>query len=231
MTDSATLLGNGALEKVSVRPPRSPVLAIMGLDLMIYRGRNGLLLLAFLVLAAGYLFWIERLESLFSVILVMGIAGGLQNVMNRGESQDRLCAELPASRAVIVNCWWLEGGLSLALSSALNTIIFGLFLEIRYWWVFVELSLVAQLSMIALGIPIFICFGKVRGTFIMFFALMIEGVIAGFCSNFLNVDEVVETIVNFSGGSSDLFILLSLLAIVVVLLWWLSHRIYERQDH
>ena len=149
------------------------------------------------------------------------LAGGLSGVIAERSGINRLLASLPVSRADVVNSYWAVAVLHLLAASALYAAI-GLPLGVLpgKLLVFPLVLITGQ----ALGIPVFLHFGRWRGLHVWANAIV---VLAGLGALVLSFRPIRDLALRTTTGHC---LLLALGACALVGLWALSHRLYLKQD-
>lgn len=228
MTDSATLLGNEALEKVSVRPPRSSVLALMGLHLMVYRSRSSIIMLLYVVLVMVGSFWVGWNDLFFITTSVIAMVSGLQGFvgLSFNENVDRFYAMLPVGRVDVVNARWLEAGIYMMVALGLDIFFVAGVSgvgggELR---IIVSSLSVSVIALILAG-PISVCLRGMVGIVTFFLSYCFANVLIWGVLNFDPVSDALhETYMGW-------WVLAVLVLVAVLVSWWLTRRIYEGREH
>ena len=181
------------------------------------------------------------LPSLLGLLLIMGavnfvsgsivpvsgfltgaaLAGGLSGVIAERSGINRLLASLPVSRADVVNSYWAVAVLQLLAASALYAVV-GLPVGVPPGDLLV-LPLVLITGQ-ALGIPVFLRFGRGRGLLIWLIAIVVLGALGALVLSFRPIRDLALWTTTGHG------LLLALGACALVGLWVLSHRLYLKQD-
>ncbi|VEG29212.1 Uncharacterised protein [Actinomyces howellii] len=148
----------------------------------------------------------------------LGLVGLFQDLAER-EAGRRMRAALPVSRHEVLDAWWLAGGAGFLAATGVSMIIASLLPVNTALPVPVLAVLVA--AVLASSVPLVLGRrGTSRVTAILAL-LFVEGLVAGFLARVL-------------GGRLETAVLAAILGAgfaVVVVSWWLSHRLYARQDH
>ena len=181
------------------------------------------------------------LPSLLGLLLIMGavnfvsgsivpvsgfltgaaLAGGLSGVIAERSGINRLLASLPVSRADVVNSYWAVAVLFLLAASALYAVV-GLPVGVPPGDLLV-LPLVLITGQ-ALGIPVFLHFGRGRGLLIWLIAIVVLVALGVLVLGFGPIQDLAV------GTTTGRGVLLALGAVALIGLWVLSHRLYLKQD-
>ena len=181
------------------------------------------------------------LPSLLGLLLIMGavsfvsgsivpvsgfltgaaLAGGLSGVIAERSGINRLLASLPVSRADVVNSYWAVAVLFLLAASALYAVV-GLPVGVTPGDLLV-LPLVLITGQ-ALGIPVFLRFGRGRGLLIWLIAIVVLVALGVLVLGFGPIQDLAL------GTTTGRGVLLALGAVALIGLWVLSHRLYLKQD-
>ena len=181
------------------------------------------------------------LPSLLGLLLIMGavsfvsgsivpvsgfltgaaLAGGLSGVIAERSGTNRLLASLPVSRADVVNSYWVLAMLHLLAASALYAAI-GLPLGVHpgKLLVFPLVLITGQ----ALGIPVFLHFGRGRGLHVWSIAIVVLAALGALVLSFRPIRDLVLW------TTTGHCLLLALGACALIGLWALSRRLYLGQD-
>ncbi|WP_341769353.1 ABC-2 transporter permease [Actinomyces bowdenii] len=149
------------------------------------------------------------------------LVGGLSGVMVERSGSNRLLACLPVSRAEVVNSYWAVAALLLLTASSLHAVM-GLLMGAHP-----RQLLVLPLVLIAgqaLGIPVFLHFGRGRGLLIWMSSIVVLGVLGLLILGFGPIQGLAL------GTGLGRGVLLALGAGALTGLWALSHRLYLGQD-
>ena len=149
------------------------------------------------------------------------VVGGLSGVMADRSGINRLLASLPVSRADVVNSYWAVAVLFLLAASALYAVV-GLPVGVTPGDLLV-LPLVLITGQ-ALGIPVFLRFGRGRGLLIWLIAIVVLGALGVLVLDFGPIQDLAL------GTTTGRGVLLALGAVALIGLWVLSHRLYLKQD-
>ncbi|TFH52677.1 ABC-2 transporter permease [Actinomyces viscosus] len=149
------------------------------------------------------------------------LVGGLSGVMAERSGINRLLASLPVSRAEVVNSYWATAVLLLLAASALYAAI-GLPLGVhpRELLVLPLIVVVGQ----ALGIPVFLHFGRGRGMLVWTISIVAVGALGLGIAGFGVIQDLAL------GTTTGRGVLLALGASTLIGLWTLSHHLYLEQD-
>ena len=201
---------------------RSPVLALLGLGLAPVRSRRVLWVLGYVlvvsVLAPVLDLPVVAYATVGSVCLVLGLSGVLWPTAD----SRRFLAALPVSRAQVVNAWWLGAGLWSTV--CLGGLVVVSFLVGQPVWVAL-LGAAVETVAASLALPVFLGGLSLRRYLLWFGLLVVSVVLVVLLSS---VGPVRHWLVS---DSPLRWALLAPAALVVVVSWWLSHRLYARQDH
>lgn len=196
------------------------VLSLVRLHLLGLRGPlPSLLGLLLIVGAAGIVF--GSIAPVSGFLAGTALVGGLSGVMAERSGINRLLASLPVSRADVVNSYWALAVLHLLAASVLYAVI-GLPLGVRPGKLLV-LPLVLIVGQ-ALGIPVFLHFGRWRGLHVWANAIV---VLAGLGALVLSFRPIRDLALRTTTGHC---LLLALGAGALIGLWVLSHCLYLKQD-
>ena len=149
------------------------------------------------------------------------LAGGLSGVIAERSGINRLLASLPVSRADVVNSYWAVAVLFLLAASALYAVV-GLPVGVTPGDLLV-LPLVLITGQ-ALGIPVFLRFGRGRGLLIWLIAIVVLVALGVLVLGFGPIQDLAL------GTTTGRGVLLALGAVALIGLWVLSHRLYLKQD-
>jgi len=195
------------------------VLSLVRLHLLVLRGPVPSLL-GLLLIFGSYGLIIGSIAPVSGFLAGTALVGGLSGVMADRSGINRLLASLPVSRADVVNSYWAVAVLFLLAASALYAVV-GLPVGVPPGDLLV-LPLVLITGQ-ALGIPVFLHFGRGRGLLIWVIAIVVLGALGLLVLSFGPIQDLV--LGTMTGG-----VLLALGAVALVGLWALSHRLYLGQD-
>ena len=196
------------------------VLSLVRLHFLSMRGPlPSLLGLLLIVGAAGIVF--DSTAPVSGFLAGTALVGGLSGVMAERSGINRLLASLPVSRADVVNSYWALAMLHLLAASALYAAI-GLPLGVHpgKLLVFPLVLITGQ----ALGIPVFLHFGRGRGLHVWMIAIGVLALLGALVLSFRPIRDLALRTTTGHG------LLLALGACALVGLWALSHRLYLKQD-
>ena len=196
------------------------VLSLVRLHLLGLRGPLPFLLGLLLIMGAVS-FVSGSIVPVSGFLTGAALAGGLSGVIVERSGINRLLASLPVSRADVVNSYWAVAVLFLLAASALYAVV-GLPVGVTPGDLLV-LPLVLITGQ-ALGIPVFLRFGRGRGLLIWLIAIV---VLAGLGALVLSFRPIRDFALRTTTGHC---LLLALGACALVGLWALSRRLYLKQD-
>ena len=218
---AAEVPDNAAMRGAAGGPGRvGRVLSLVRLHLLSLRGPLPYLLGLLLIMGAVN-FVSGSIVPVSGFLTGAALAGGLSGVIAERSGINRLLASLPVSRADVVNSYWVVAVLHLLAASALYAAI-GLPLGVRPGKLLV-LPLILITGQ-ALGIPVFLHFGRWRGLHVWANAIV---VLAGLGALVLSFRPIRDLALRTTTGHC---LLLALGACALVGLWALSHRLYLKQD-
>ena len=195
------------------------VLSLVRLHLLGLRGASRSLL-GLLLIIGSFSVVTGNISPVSGFLAGTALVGGLSGVMADRSGINRLLASLPVSRAEAVNSYWAVAVLHLLAASALYAVV-GLPVGVPPGDLLV-LPLVLITGQ-ALGIPVFLHFGRGRGLLIWVIAIVVLGALGLLVLSFGPIQDLV--LGTMTGG-----VLLALGAVALVGLWTLSHRLYLKQD-
>ena len=195
------------------------VLSLVRLHLLGLRGASRSLL-GLLLIIGSFSVVTGNISPVSGFLAGTALVGGLSGVMADRSGINRLLASLPVSRAEAVNSYWAVAVLHLLAASALYAVV-GLPVGVTPGDLLV-LPLVLITGQ-ALGIPVFLHFGRGRGLLIWVIAIVVLGALGLLVLSFGPIQDLV--LGTMTGG-----VLLALGAVALVGLWTLSHRLYLKQD-
>ena len=195
------------------------VLSLVRLHLLGLRGALRSLL-GLLLIVGSFSVVTGNISPVSGFLAGTALVGGLSGVMADRSGINRLLASLPVSRAEAVNSYWAVAVLHLLAASALYAVV-GLPVGVTPGDLLV-LPLVLITGQ-ALGIPVFLHFGRGRGLLIWVIAIVVLGALGLLVLSFGPIQDLV--LGTMTGG-----VLLALGAVALVGLWALSHRLYLGQD-
>ena len=149
------------------------------------------------------------------------LAGGLSGVIAERSGINRLLASLPVSRADVVNSYWAVAVLFPLAASVLYAVV-GLPVGVTPGDLLV--LLLVLITGQALGIPVFLHFGRGRGLLIWLIAIVVLGALGVLVLGFGPIQDLAV------GTTTGRGVLLALGAVALIGLWVLSHRLYLKQD-
>ena len=195
------------------------VLSLVRLHLLGLRGALRSLL-GLLLIVGSFSVVTGNISPVSGFLAGTALVGGLSGVMADRSGINRLLASLPVSRAEAVNSYWAVAVLHLLAASALEAVVR------RARGGHPGRLLVRPLVLgtgQALGIPVFLHFGRGRGLLIWVIAIVVLGALGLLVLSFGPIQDLV--LGTMTGG-----VLLALGAVALVGLWALSHRLYLGQD-
>ena len=196
------------------------VLSLVRLHLLGLRGPVPSLL-GLLLILGSYGLIIGSIAPVSGFLAGTALVGGLSGVMADRFGINRLLASLPVSRADVVNSYWAVAVLFLLAASALYAVV-GLPVGVTPGDLLV-LPLVLITGQ-ALGIPVFLHFGRGRGLLIWLIAIVVLGALGVLVLGFGPIQDLAL------GTTTGRGVLLALGAVALIGLWVLSHRLYLKQD-
>ena len=196
------------------------VLSLVRLHLLGLRGPVPSLL-GLLLILGSYGLIIGSIAPVSGFLAGTALVGGLSGVMADRSGINRLLASLPVSRADVVNSYWAVAVLFLLAASALYAVV-GLPVGVTPGDLLV-LPLVLITGQ-ALGIPVFLHFGRGRGLLIWLIAIVVLGALGVLVLGFGPIQDLAL------GTTTGRGVLLALGAVALIGLWVLSHRLYLKQD-
>ena len=196
------------------------VLSLVRLHLLGLRGPVPSLL-GLLLIFGSYGLIIGSIAPVSGFLAGTALVGGLSGVMADRSGINRLLASLPVSRADVVNSYWAVAVLFLLAASALYAVV-GLPVGVTPGDLLV-LPLVLITGQ-ALGIPVFLHFGRGRGLLIWLIAIVVLGALGVLVLGFGPIQDLAL------GTTTGRGVLLALGAVALIGLWVLSHRLYLKQD-
>ena len=196
------------------------VLSLVRLHLLVLRGPVPSLL-GLLLIFGSYGLIIGSIAQVRGFLAGTAVVGGLSGVMADRSGINRLLASLPVSRADVVNSYWAVAVLFLLAASALYAVV-GLPVGVTPGDLLV-LPLVLITGQ-ALGIPVFLRFGRGRGLLIWLIAIVVLGALGVLVLGFGPIQDLAL------GTTTGRGVLLALGAVALIGLWVLSHRLYLKQD-
>ena len=196
------------------------VLSLVRLHLLGLRGPVPSLL-GLLLIFGFYGLIIGSIAPVRGFLAGTAVVGGLSGVMADRSGINRLLASLPVSRADVVNSYWAVAVLFLLAASALYAVV-GLPVGVTPGDLLV-LPLVLITGQ-ALGIPVFLRFGRGRGLLIWLIAIVVLGALGVLVLDFGPIQDLAL------GTTTGRGVLLALGAVALIGLWVLSHRLYLKQD-
>ena len=196
------------------------VLSLVRLHLLGLRGPAPSLL-GLLLIFGSYGLIIGSIAPVSGFLAGTALVGGLSGVMADRSGINRLLASLPVSRADVVNSYWAVAVLFLLAASALYAVV-GLPVGVTPGDLLV-LPLVLITGQ-ALGIPVFLHFGRGRGLLIWLIAIVVLGALGVLVLGFGPIQDLAV------GATTGRGVLLALGAVALIGLWVLSHRLYLKQD-
>ena len=196
------------------------VLSLVRLHLLVLRGPVPSLL-GLLLIFGSYGLIIGSIAPVSGFLAGTALVGGLSGVMADRSGINRLLASLPVSRADVVNSYWAVAVLFLLAASALYAVV-GLPVGVPPGDLLV-LPLVLITGQ-ALGIPVFLHFGRGRGLLIWLIAIVVLVALGVLVLGFGPIQDLAV------GMTTGRGVLLALGAVALIGLWVLSHRLYLKQD-
>ena len=196
------------------------VLSLVRLHLLGLRGPVPSLL-GLLLIFGFYGLIIGSIAPVRGFLVGTAVVGGLSGVMADRSGINRLLASLPVSRADVVNSYWAVAVLFLLAASALYAVV-GLPVGVTPGDLLV-LPLVLITGQ-ALGIPVFLHFGRGRGLLIWLIAIVVLGALGVLVLGFGPIQDLAL------GTTTGRGVLLALGVVALIGLWVLSHRLYLKQD-
>ena len=196
------------------------VLSLVRLHLLVLRGPVPSLL-GLLLIFGSYGLIIGSIAPVRGFLAGTAVVGGLSGVMADRSGINRLLASLPVSRADVVNSYWAVAVLFLLAASALYAVV-GLPVGVTPGDLLV-LPLVLITGQ-ALGIPVFLHFGRGRGLLIWLIAIVVLVALGVLVLGFGPIQDLAL------GTTTGRGVLLVLGAVALIGLWVLSHRLYLKQD-
>lgn len=196
------------------------VLSLVRLHLLGLRGPVPSLL-GLLLIFGFYGLIIGSIAPVRGFLAGTAVVGGLSGVMADRSGINRLLASLPVSRADVVNSYWAVAVLFLLAASALYAVV-GLPVGVTPGDLLV-LPLVLITGQ-ALGIPVFLHFGRGRGLLIWLIAIVVLGALGVLVLGFGPIQDLAL------GTTTGRGVLLALGVVALIGLWVLSHRLYLKQD-
>ena len=196
------------------------VLSLVRLHLLGLRGPVPSLL-GLLLIFGSYGLIIGSIAPVSGFLAGTALVGGLSGVMADRSGINRLLASLPVSRADVVNSYWAVAVLFLLAASALYAVV-GLPVGVTPGDLLV-LPLVLITGQ-ALGIPVFLRFGRGRGLLIWLIAIVVLVALGVLVLGFGPIQDLAV------GTTTGRGVLLALGAVALIGLWVLSHRLYLKQD-
>ena len=196
------------------------VLSLVRLHLLVLRGPVPSLL-GLLLISGSYGLIIGSIAPVRGFLVGTAVVGGLSGVMADRSGINRLLASLPVSRADVVNSYWAVAVLFLLAASALYAVV-GLPVGVPPGDLLV-LPLVLITGQ-ALGIPVFLHFGRGRGLLIWLIAIVVLGALGVLVLGFGPIQDLAL------GTTTGRGVLLALGVVALIGLWVLSHRLYLKQD-
>ena len=196
------------------------VLSLVRLHLLGLRGALRSLL-GLLLILGSYGLIIGSIAPVSGFLAGTALVGGLSGVMADRSGINRLLASLPVSRADVVNSYWAVAVLFLLAASALYAVV-GLPVGVTPGDLLV-LPLVLITGQ-ALGIPVFLHFGRGRGLLIWLIAIVVLGALGVLVLGFGPIQDLAL------GTTTGRGVLLALGAVALIGLWVLSQRLYLKPD-
>ena len=196
------------------------VLSLVRLHLLGLRGPVPSLL-GLLLIFGSYGLIIGSIAPVRGFLAGTAVVGGLSGVMADRSGINRLLASLPVSRADVVNSYWAVAVLFLLAASVLYAVV-GLPVGVTPGDLLV-LPLVLITGQ-ALGIPVFLHFGRGRGLLIWLIAIVVLGALGVLVLGFGPIQDLAL------GTTTGRGVLLALGVVALIGLWVLSHRLYLKQD-
>ena len=196
------------------------VLSLVRLHLLGLRGPVPSLL-GLLLIFGSYGLIIGSIAPVRGFLAGTAVVGGLSGVMADRSGINRLLASLPVSRADVVNSYWAVAVLFPLAASVLYAVV-GLPMGVHSGdLLFFPLILITGQ---ALGIPVFLHFGRGRGLLIWLIAIVVLGALGVLVLGFGPIQDLAV------GTTTGRGVLLALGAVALIGLWVLSHRLYLKQD-
>ena len=196
------------------------VLSLVRLHLLGLRGALRSLL-GLLLIVGSFSVVTGNISPVSGFLAGTALVGGLSGVMAERSGINRLLASLPVSRAEVVNSYWAVAVLPLLAASVLYAAM-GLLLGVHPGRLLV-LPLVLIWGQ-ALGIPVFLHFGRGRGLLVWTISILALGALGLLVPSFGPVQDLVL------GTTTGRGVLLALGAGTFIGLWALSHHLYLEQD-
>ena len=196
------------------------VLSLVRLHLLGLRGALRALL-GLLLIVGSFSLVTGNIAPVSGFLAGTALVGGLSGVMAERSGINRLLASLPVSRAEVVNSYWAVAVLPLLAASVLYAAM-GLLLGVHPGRLLV-LPLVLIWGQ-ALGIPVFLHFGRGRGLLVWTISILALGALGLLVPSFGPVRDLVL------GTTTGRGVLLALGAGTFIGLWALSHHLYLEQD-
>ena len=196
------------------------VLSLVRLHLLGLRGPVPSLL-GLLLIFGSYGLIIGSIAPVRGFLAGTAVVGGLSGVMADRSGINRLLASLPVSRAEVIDSYWAVAALSVLAASALYAVV-GLPVGVPPGDLLV-LPLVLITGQ-ALGIPVFLHFGRGRGLLIWLIAIVVLVALGVLVLGFGPIQDLAL------GTTTGRGVLLALGAVALIGLWVLSHRLYLKQD-
>ena len=196
------------------------VLSLVRLHLLGLRGPVPSLL-GLLLIFGFYGLIIGSIAPVRGFLAGTAVVGGLSGVMADRSGINRLLASLPVSRADVVNSYWAVAVLFLLAASVLYAVV-GLPVGVTPGDLLVRPFVLITGQ--ALGIPVFLHFGRGRGLLIWLIAIVVLGALGVLVLGFGPIQDLAL------GTTTGRGVLLALGAVALIGLWVLSHRLYLKQD-
>ena len=196
------------------------VLSLVRLHLLGLRGPVPSLL-GLLLIFGFYGLIIGSIAPVRGFLAGTAVVGGLSGVMADRSGINRLLASLPVSRADVVNSYWAVAVLFLLAASVLYAVV-GLPVGVTPGDLLVRPFVLITGQ--ALGIPVFLHFGRGRGLLIWLIAIVVLGALGVLVLGFGPIQDLAV------GTTTGRGVLLALGAVALIGLWVLSHRLYLKQD-
>ena len=196
------------------------VLSLVRLHLLGLRGALRSLL-GLLLIVGSFSVVTGNISPVSGFLAGTALVGGLSGVMADRSGINRLLASLPVSRADVVNSYWAVAVLFLLAASALYAVV-GLPMGVTPGDLLV-LPLVLITGQ-ALGIPVFLHFGRGRGLLVWTISILALGALGLLVPSFGPVQDLIL------GTTTGHGVLLALGAGTFIGLWALSHHLYLEQD-
>ncbi|VEG29208.1 Uncharacterised protein [Actinomyces howellii] len=185
---------------------------------------QALWMVAYMLIVGVSMFVLDLSDAVSGILLGSMVIVGLSSSLLEGTDDRRLLAALPVNRAQVVNAWWLVAGI--ALATFLGLVVMEE-LGKRGSVGQAELWMVLEIAGGAVAFPVFMALA-VRGPrrYLLWLAYLVVSVVPVALLSFIG--PVRHWLVS---DSPLRWALLAPAALVIVVSWWLSHRIYARQDH